>query len=167
GLHACLAAGIAMTNEIPQLQAQGELLSVDLSILKRWQIDYDELLQQVQHGSPSVQLWDCRSEDEYLGERMAARRAGHIPTALHYDWCQLFCRERQLKLYPLAEIQQQLQQRGFDLSQPVVVYCQSHHRSSLAYVVARLLHWSVRAYDGAWSEWGNESHSPIHSGAEP
>lgn len=114
-----------------------------------------------------AQVWDCRSFEEYTGEQQAARKGGHIPHALHYAFDSALDRKNHLKLQPLAKIRQNLQDIGFDLNQPVVVYCQSHHRSSLAYLVARMLKWQVKAYDGAWSEWGNMTNSPIVMGEKP
>jgi len=43
----------------------------------------------------------------------------------------------------------------------VVVYCQSHQRSAVTYVVLKHLGFEdVRAIDGAWSAWGNRSDTP-------
>ena len=39
-------------------------------------MNYEELRKQVEQES--VQLWDCRTSDEYSGVRLAARRGGHI-----------------------------------------------------------------------------------------
>lgn len=168
GIYACIANDLALTSEMSRLQAVDELYQIDLSQLKQVRIAYDELLALLQDTSQdrssAVQIWDCRSIEEFIGEKRMARRAGHMPTAVHLDWLALFDKQNQFKLYPLNELQQKLTQAGLDLTQPLVVYCQSHHRSSLAYFVARLLQCSVRAYDGAWSEWGNRSDSLIVSG---
>lgn len=160
GIHACLAAQLPVTSDLPTLAPASELLPIHLT--GQYRIEYDELLAKVQQGN--VQLWDCRSKEEFIGEKRMARRAGHIPEAVNYDWLNLFDKQQQYRLYPLAYIRQQLEQQGLDLNQPLVVYCQSHHRSSLAYMVARLLGVDVRAYDGAWSEWGNQSNSLIELG---
>jgi thiosulfate/3-mercaptopyruvate sulfurtransferase len=165
GIHAWLGAGLPTTTEIEKFTPVSDLLTVDLDAVQQHRIEYDELLQNI--DAQDIQLWDCRSHDEYTGLRLAARRGGHIPNALHFEWSTALNRENHLKLHPLERTQQRLEQLGFNLQQPVVVYCQSHHRSGLAYIVARLLNWQVRAYDGAWSEWGNRLDSPIISGESP
>ena len=165
GIHAWLGAGLPTTTEIEKFTPVSDLLTVDLDAVQQHRIEYDELLQNIE--AQDIQLWDCRSHDEYTGLRLAARRGGHIPNALHFEWSTALNRENHLKLHPLERTQQRLEQLGFNLQQPVVVYCQSHHRSGLAHIVARLLNWQVRAYDGAWSEWGNRLDSPIISGESP
>ena len=165
GIHAWLAAGLPTTSEVEQFEPVNTLVQVDQAKIQQYRIEYTELLEKVQ--SSQVQLWDCRTEDEYTGLRLAARRGGHIPNALHFEWSTALNRENHLRLHPLERTQQRLEQLGFNLNEPVVVYCQSHHRSGLAYILGRLLGWNIQAYDGAWSEWGNRLDSPIITGEMP
>lgn len=165
GIHAWLAAGLPTTSEVEQFEPVRALVQVDQAKIQQYRIEYAELLEKVQ--SSQVQLWDCRTEDEYTGLRLAARRGGHIPNALHFEWSTALNRENHLRLHPLERTQQRLEQLGFNLNEPVVVYCQLHHRSGLAYILGRLLGWNIQAYDGAWSEWGNRLDSPIITGEMP
>lgn len=165
GIHAWLAAGLPTTSEVEQFEPVSALVQVDQAKIQQYRIEYAELLEKVQNSE--VQLWDCRTEDEYTGLRLAARRGGHIPNALHFEWSTALNRENHLRLHPLERTQQRLEQLGFNLNKPVVVYCQSHHRSGLAYILGRLLGWNIQAYDGAWSEWGNRLDSPIITGEMP
>ncbi len=165
GIHAWLAAGLPTTSEVEQFESVSALVQVDQAKIQQYRIEYTELLDKVQ--SSQVQLWDCRTEDEYTGLCLAARRGGHIPNALHFEWSTALNRENHLRLHPLERTQQRLEQLGFNLNEPVVVYCQSHHRSGLAYILGRLLGWNIQAYDGAWSEWGNRLDSPIITGEMP
>lgn len=165
GIHAWLGAGLPTSSEAEPVQPVEQLAQVNLAQKNRHQIAYAQLLEKVQHKS--VQIWDCRTEDEYAGLRLAARRGGHIPGALHFEWSTALNRENHLKLHPLQHTQQRLEQLGFNINEPVVVYCQSHHRSGLAYILGRLLGWEIQAYDGAWSEWGNRPDSPVITGELP
>jgi thiosulfate/3-mercaptopyruvate sulfurtransferase len=165
GIHAWLAAGLPTTSEQEQFSPVSPLVELNLAAQDQVRIEYAELLTLVQQQA--IQLWDCRTEDEYTGLRLAARRGGHIPNARHFEWSTALDRENHLKLYALERTQQRLEQQGFNLQEPVVVYCQSHHRSGLAYILGRVLGWKIRAYDGAWSEWGNRLDSPIVTGELP
>ena len=163
GIHAWLGAGLPTTSEVEKFEQLESLVEVHLN--EQYRIQYNELLQKVKNNE--IQVWDCRTEDEYTGLRLAARRGGHIPGARHFEWSTALNRENHLKLCPLQNTQQRLEQLGFNLHEPVVVYCQSHHRSGLAYIIGRLLGWNIQAYDGAWSEWGNSLASPIITGETP
>ncbi len=165
GIHAWLGAGLPTSSEKESLNKVEKLVPIELDAEKQYRIEYSELLERVE--KQAIQLWDCRTIDEYTGQRLAARRGGHIPNARHFEWSTAIDRQNHLKLYPLERTRQRLAQLGFQFDQPVVVYCQSHHRSGLAYIIGRLLGWKIQAYDGAWSEWGNRLDSPIITGESP
>lgn len=165
GIHAWLGANLPTSSEEEQVDPVEHLLPVNTEGIHQPRIDYDTLLSKVKAGG--CQVWDCRTVEEYTGQRLAARRGGHIPNARHFEWSTALNRQNHLKLHPLERTQQRLEQLGFQFDQPVVVYCQSHHRSGLPYIIGRLLGWDIQAYDGAWSEWGNRLDSPIITGESP
>ena len=164
GIHDWLAKGLPVSSEpvvLPALNASAVSLNLDN------RITLEPLKTIVREQPSSHSIWDCRSFEEYTGARLAARRGGHLPAAIHLAWDSLFDRNDHLRLKPLPMIHHLLAARGLDFDKPLIVYCQSHHRSGLAYVVARLFNLEVRAYDGAWSEWGNQPDTPIVTGEQP
>lgn len=117
-------------------------------------------------SDPEQQIWDVRSAAEYRGERSGARRAGHIPTALHLDWMHLKDPARDLRL--VEGLEALLAAHGIDPARRVITHCQSHHRSGLSYLVGRLLGFrEIRAFHGSWAEWGNRDDTPVVTGSEP
>lgn len=169
GIHAWLADGLPTE--------EGASSAIDCPP-STWQLDpqpevsAEQLMARMaQHRDP---IWDCRSLEEYTGDRLAARRGGHLPNAKHYEWTRAMDRSNALRLRPLDQIRQDLIECGILSDQlhatatptihPIVTYCQSHHRSSFAYVVGKILDLPIQAYAGGWSDWGNRSDTPIHTG---
>ena len=111
-------------------------------------------------------LWDARSSNEYTGVSRFSQFPGHIPGAANLDWLEVMDRERNLRLKPADELRDLLAGLGITADKEVVTYCQTHHRSSLAYFVLKHLGFErTRGYPGSWSDWGNRSETPKAQGS--
>lgn len=162
GIHAWLADGLPTTDQIT-VRTTGDFELAEIN--PHTDITLDALLQQL--GSETLAIWDARSAEEYNGLRAYAQKPGHIPGAVHYEWTAVMDRQRQLRLRPLSDIAAELAALGIDQSKQVIVHCQTHHRSSLSWLVAKLLGLEVRAYSGSWYEWGNTEHTPVVNPSQP
>ena len=112
-------------------------------------------------GEPDFALWDARSWNEYSGVSRFSRHPGHIPGAVNLDWLEVMDRARNLRLKSDETLSTQLNQLGLEQDKEIVAYCQTHHRSSLAWFVLRHLGYQrCRGYPGSWSEWGNSDDTP-------
>lgn len=112
--------------------------------------------------NPDVVLLDARSLAEYDGSRKYAERGGHIPGAIRFEWTDAMDRSRNYRLLADNTLKSTLTSLGFTADKEIVVYCQTHHRSALSYVMLKHLGYErVRGYPGSWSEWGNRPDTPI------
>ena len=106
-------------------------------------------------------LWDARSLNEYRGISRFAQFAGHIPGAVNLDWFEVMDRENNLRLKPAARLREILTRLGLTPDKEIVTYCQTHHRSSLAWFVLKYLEYpQAKGYPGSWSDWGNRADTP-------
>ena len=155
GLHAWAAAGLPFESGPPSTPSPSAIeLAVDSEPIARIDAVREAL------GRADVTIWDCRSAAEYAGIKPTAARNGHIPGATHLDWLDMIDRGRDLRL--IEDLAGRLAAQGIGPERDVIVHCQTHHRSGLAYMVARMLGFPrIRAYPGSWSEWGNRDDTPI------
>lgn len=150
GVRAWLKAGLegqARINTADPSPFQGEINQFP-------NVSLDEMREIV--ANQTHQIWDARSVEEFNGVRRYAKTAGHIPGAFHYDWSWGMDTDNASVIRPLEIIRAELNELGVDGSKPLVTYCQTHHRSGFTYLLGRLLGYSIRAYAGSWSEWGNQ-----------
>lgn len=157
GLRAWQAAGLPLATA-PTATTPSDL---EIEIGRGPVADAEELLARL--ADPDLLVWDCRSPEEYAGRKVAARRGGHIPGAINLDWLELVDRRRNLRL--VENLAERLAASGIVPERDVVAHCQTHHRSGLAYMAARLCGFPrIRAYPGSWAEWGNRDDTPVAAG---
>lgn len=129
----------------------------DVTIDRTQLVTLEELRSRL--GDPDLVLWDARSPEEYAGTRQHAARGGHIPGAVNLDWLETTDRARGKRIR--HDIREVLSGKGIEAGKQIVTYCQTHHRSSLTYLIGKSLGLDIRGYDGSWSEWGNDPTTPV------
>ncbi len=113
-------------------------------------------------GEPGLALLDSRTPQEFSGEKKLATRGGHIPGAVNLNWTDTMDQMRNLRFKPEDELRDMLEQRGLTPDKEIICYCQSHHRSSHAYIMLKALGYPrIKGYPGAWSDWGNRPDTPV------
>ena len=115
-------------------------------------------------GDPTKVVLDARSPAEFRGEDVRTKFGGHIPGAINIEWTENFGSATQLRepevLAALYEA------KGVKKDKEVYALCQTGQRSSVSYLVLRLLGYpKVGNYAGSWVEWGNDEATPKTQGA--
>jgi thiosulfate/3-mercaptopyruvate sulfurtransferase len=105
-------------------------------------------------------ILDTRSDGEYQGTVVRARRGGAVPGAVHIEWTRNLAPSGEFK--PADELKQMYEDAGVTSDREVVTYCQGGYRAAHSYLALRLLGYPrVRMYIGSWKEWGDRADLPI------
>jgi thiosulfate/3-mercaptopyruvate sulfurtransferase len=130
----------------------------DASRLATWQ----DVLQRL--GRPETAIVDTRSNEEYSGEAVRAKRGGAIPGAVHLEWKNNLAPDGRFKTPD--ELREMYRDAGVTSDREVVTYCQGGYRAAHAYLALRSLGYPrVRNYTGSWKEWGDREDLPIENTA--
>jgi thiosulfate/3-mercaptopyruvate sulfurtransferase len=111
-------------------------------------------------GREGTVILDTRSDAEYDGSLVRAKRGGRIPGAVHVEWTRNLGPDGAFK--PASELRAMYEQAGVTPDKEVVTYCQGGYRAAHAYLALRLLGYPrVKNYTGSWKEWGDREDLPI------
>jgi thiosulfate/3-mercaptopyruvate sulfurtransferase len=117
-------------------------------------------------GRADVAIVDTRTDGEYLGTTVRARRGGAIPGAVHVEWTRNLGPDGAFK--PASELRSMYEGAGVTSDKEVITYCQGGYRAAHAYLALRLLGYPrVRNYTGSWKEWGDREDLPIERPNSP
>jgi len=111
-------------------------------------------------GKPDAVILDTRSDAEYSGTAVRARRGGAIPGAVHIEWTRNLTPAGEFK--SAAELRKMYVDAGVTPEREVLTYCQGGYRAAHSYIALRLLGYPrVRNYVGSWKEWGDREELPV------
>lgn len=117
GLNAWMTEGRALTSRAARPEPATFTAKLDDSHHCR----VDEMRSALASGD--VQIWDVRSEGEWLGQNdRGNERAGHVPGAVWLEWSKLLESPPGSRFRPLDEMRQMLSAAGIDPEAQTVTY---------------------------------------------
>ena len=109
----------------------------------------------------AVVLVDVRDKEEFDGQKGNAKRNGHIPGAVHFEYKNVLNEDGTIK--SKEELEGLLKKAGITKDKEVILYCETSVRAGIVYMaMASILDYpKVRVYDGAIYEWAADSALPM------
>jgi len=162
GLPAWVRAGQPVSAEMPAAPVAGVL-----TIQPRPAALVDLAWVSNNLDTAGLRLVDARPTSSYTGEddrNGEVKRPGHIPGSVSLPFLSFFNEDKTLK--SSADLKQLLAAAGIAPGQSVVTYCNSGVQASVPFLVARMLGYDVKLYDGSFQEW-MASGAPVVKSSTP
>jgi thiosulfate/3-mercaptopyruvate sulfurtransferase len=126
--------------------------------------DLDQVRQAA--GAGRAQIVDMRSAGRFAATEPEPRpglRGGHIPGSRNLPYDELVGEDG--ALLPAESLRRRIAAAGIDPTRPIIATCGSGVSAcALIHALHLLGHEQVALYDGAWTEWGGRTDTPIESG---
>lgn len=156
GIEGWLALGGDLTTDIPSVGDGTFSPSVRRSI----RAEIGDILDRLEEAD--YQLVDTRTPDEFTGALTLAKRGGHIPGAIRFDWESDL--DAHFRFKSPDELKKGFMAAGIDSRKSTILYCMSGPRAAHVYVAMRHAGFDrLSLYDRSWSEWGGRDDLPIES----
>ncbi|MCK4716022.1 MAG: sulfurtransferase [Candidatus Marinimicrobia bacterium] len=109
----------------------------------------------------AVVLIDVRDKEEFDGQKGNAKRNGHIPGAVHFEYKNVLNEDGTIK--SKEELEELLKKACITKDKEVILYCETSVRTGIVYMAMTSLldYLKVRVYDGAIYEWAADSELPM------
>jgi thiosulfate/3-mercaptopyruvate sulfurtransferase len=154
GFNLWTAAGLPITREAPPAPKSEWTGTREEQTLATWK----DVKGAISRGDKVI--LDTRSDAEYEGTLVRAKRGGAVPGAVHIEWTRNLSPSGDFK--PAGELKKMYEDAGVTPEREVITYCQGGYRAAHSYLALRLLGYPrVRMYIGSWKEWGDRSDLPI------
>jgi thiosulfate/3-mercaptopyruvate sulfurtransferase len=112
-------------------------------------------------AASGVRLLDTRTAEEFSGEKVVGDDPpGHIPGAASLSH-QCFLGDGHDLLASKEELAARLADVDLDLDEPIVAYCRSGLRASVAWLALHLAGAPVTLYDGSFLDWTSQADAVI------
>lgn len=155
GLNAWKAAGLEVATEPTVKPAT--------TYTAEWHPDATAGIEDVKAaiGTDAVIL-DTRTEAEYLGKNVRAKRGGAMPEAIHLDFGSNLAEDGTFK--PANDLRNMYLEKGVTPDDEVITYCHGGYRAANSYVALKIAGYTnVKMYVSSWGEWGNQDDTPIET----
>jgi len=157
GLAHWRTLGLPTSARTPEPRASGDLVAdPDPQMI----VDFDR----IQRMAVELVLLDSRSPERYRGdEEPIDRKAGHIPSALSWDY-RLTQADPGLYHHPnwLRDYFRPLEGRA----DQIVAYCGSGVTACVNLLALSVAGIDAQLYPGSWSDWISYSEAPVATGVE-